>query len=47
MTSQSWKETIAMYILPNISKKKKRQSDNEIWSVSRYNKRNVFLKKHA
>ena len=23
MTSQSWKQTIAMYILPNISKKKK------------------------
>ena len=32
MTLQPGKQTIAMHLLPNISKRKE-QSDNEIWSV--------------
>ena len=43
MTSQPGLQTIAIHILPNLSKQ--RQPDNEIWSINRNNKRNIFLQK--
>ena len=41
MTSQLGKQTIAIHILPNISKNE-RQSDNEIWSVNRIEHEKYF-----
>ena len=43
MTSQPGLQTIAIHILPNLSKQ--RQPDNEIWSINGNNKRNIFLQK--
>ena len=37
MTSQPGKQVIAMHILSNISRRK-RQSDNDIWSVNKHEK---------
>ena len=34
MMSEPGKQTIAIHILPNISRSKDNQSDNEIWSVN-------------
>ena len=45
MTSESRKQTIAIHILPNISRSKINQT--ETWSVKKYNKTNIFCKNHA
>ena len=44
MTSQSWKQTIAIHILPNISRSKGNQT-MIFAQLIEYNMRNIFLKK--
>ena len=44
MTSHPGKQTIAIYILPNISKKKRNQTI-KFAQLIEYNMRNIFLEK--
>ena len=44
MTSQPWKQTIAIHILPNISRNKGNQTVKYGQSIE-YNMRNIFLEK--
>ena len=46
MTSQPGKQTIAIHILPNISRSKDNQTVN-FGKLIQYNVRNIFLKNHA
>ena len=46
MTSQPGKQTIATYILPNISRSKDNQT-MKFGKLIKYNMRNIFLEKHT
>ena len=46
MTSQAWKQIIAIHIMPNISRSKGSQT-MKYGQLIEYNKRNIFLKNHT
>ena len=46
MTSQPGKQTIAMHLLPNISRSKGNQT-MKFGQLAEYNMRNIFMKNHT